>query len=48
MRARLAATFLFLLAGRVDEIPKLMSNEDSCLDCHSPAHKAEEKEKARS
>jgi nitrate/TMAO reductase-like tetraheme cytochrome c subunit len=36
----------FLAKHEKDEIPKLMTNKDSCLDCHGPAHKAEEPEGA--
>jgi cytochrome c nitrite reductase small subunit len=32
----------FLAKHDKDEIPNLISGKDSCLDCHGPAHKAEE------
>ncbi|MFY9549560.1 MAG: NapC/NirT family cytochrome c [Thermoanaerobaculia bacterium] len=32
----------FLAKHEKDEIPKLLAGQDSCLDCHGPAHKAEE------
>jgi cytochrome c nitrite reductase small subunit len=31
----------FLAKHEKDEIPKLISGKDSCLDCHGPAHAAE-------
>lgn len=31
----------FLAKHESDEIPKLISGKDSCLDCHGPAHAAE-------
>jgi len=33
----------FLAKHEKEEIPKLMAGTDSCLDCHGPAHKPEEK-----
>jgi cytochrome c nitrite reductase small subunit len=32
----------FLAKHEKGEIPKLLAGQDSCLDCHGPAHKAEE------
>jgi cytochrome c nitrite reductase small subunit len=32
----------FLAKHEKDEIPKLMAGKDSCLDCHGPAHHADE------
>jgi nitrate/TMAO reductase-like tetraheme cytochrome c subunit len=32
----------FLAKHEKDEIPKLLTNKDSCLDCHGPAHNVEE------
>ena len=32
----------FLAKHEKDQIPNLMTGKDSCLDCHGPAHKAEE------
>lgn len=37
----------FLAKHEPDEIPKMMSNQDSCIDCHGPAHKVEETKKAQ-
>lgn len=34
----------FLAKHEKDEVDKLMVGKDSCLDCHGPAHKAEEHE----
>ena len=31
----------FLAKHDKDELPKLMANQDSCLDCHGPAHAKE-------
>lgn len=33
----------FLAKHEKEEIPKLIAGTDSCLDCHGPAHKPEEK-----
>ena len=35
---------VFMAKHDKDELPKLYSGKDSCLDCHGPAHKAETKE----
>lgn len=32
----------FLAKHEKDEIPRLMTGKDSCLDCHGPAHHADE------
>lgn len=32
----------FLAKHDKEQIPRLLTNQDSCLDCHGPAHKAEE------
>ena len=32
----------FLAKHEKEQIPKLLTSVDSCLDCHGPAHKAEE------
>jgi len=37
----------FLAKHDKDEIPKLLAGKDSCLDCHGPAHKADEAPPAR-
>ena len=32
----------YVATHEAEELPKLVSGEDSCLDCHGPAHKVEE------
>jgi nitrate/TMAO reductase-like tetraheme cytochrome c subunit len=37
----------YLATHEADEIPRLATDQDSCLDCHGPAHKVEEPAKAK-
>ena len=37
----------YIAKHEADELPKLAANQDSCLDCHGPAHKVDEPKQAQ-